>query len=460
MRADAVSRAVLEQLRELHCLEPEQTVCCALSGGADSVCLLRCLLELRPVLGITITAVHVNHHLRGAESERDRAFCQQLCAGLGVRLAVYDVNPAARAAQEHCSEELAARECRYAAFAQVQADWIATAHTASDNLETAVHRLVRGASLHGLTAIPPKNGRFLRPLLRVTRRQVEQYLESLGQTYVTDSTNLTDAYTRNRIRHQVIPALEQLNPSVERTVSYTLRSLRREDDFLHQQAQAAYAKCHTGKNTLSGLEMLHEALQFRCIAMLLEEAGISCEAPLLERLAALARQGGRWNLSGAVYAVGKSGTLTIETVQLSEPLPVAIPLQMGENWLFSGFVLYARLETVSPAENVANIHKKFANACLDYDKIKGEIFLRPRQSGDRMQLSGRGFTSALKKLIQANLPPERRRTAHVLADADGVIFVEGVGCAARVCPDGETRRLLVLEILGKWCKLDAAVPSQ
>ena len=272
MRADAISRAVLEQLRELHCLEPEQTVCCALSGGADSVCLLRCLLELRPVLGITITAVHVNHHLRGAESERDRAFCQQLCAGLGVRLAVYDVNPAARAAQEHCSEELAARECRYAAFAQVQADWIATAHTASDNLETAVHRLVRGASLHGLTAIPPKNGRFLRPLLRVTRRQVEQYLESLGQTYVTDSTNLTDAYTRNRIRHQVIPALEQLNPSVERTVSYTLRSLRREDDFLHQQAQAAYAKCHTGKNTLSGLETLHEALQFRCIAMLLEEA--------------------------------------------------------------------------------------------------------------------------------------------------------------------------------------------
>ena len=160
--------------------------------------------------------------------------------------------------------------------------------------------------------------------------------------------------------------------------------------------------------------------------MLLEEAGISCEAPLLERLAALARQGGWWNLSGAVYAVGKSGTLTIETVQLPEPLPEAIPLQMGENRLFSGFVLHARLETVSPAENVANIHKKFANACLDYDKIKGEIFLRPRQSGDRMQLSGRGFTSALKKLIQANLPPARRRTAHVLAAADGVIFAEFV----------------------------------
>ena len=284
MRADALPRAVLEQLRELDCVLPGQTVCCALSGGADSVCLLRCLLELRQRLGITVTAVHVNHHLRGAESDRDAQFCRRLCAALGVRLTVLDVNAAARAAVEQCSEELAARMCRYEAFAQVQADWIATAHTASDNLETLVHRMVRGASLHGLTAIPPRNGRFLRPLLRITREQVETYLAALEQTYVTDSTNLTDDYTRNRIRHHIIPAMQALNPAAERTVSYTLRSLRREDDFLTQQAAAAYHCCHTAENTLDGLEQLHPALRFRCIAMLLEECGFSCDAPLLERL--------------------------------------------------------------------------------------------------------------------------------------------------------------------------------
>ena len=168
MRADALPRAVLEQLRELDCVLPGQTVCCALSGGADSVCLLQCLLELRQRLGITVTAVHVNHHLRGAESDRDAQFCRRLCAALGVYLTVLDVNAAARAAAEQCSEELAARMCRYEAFAQVRADWIATAHTASDNLETLVHRMVRGASLHGLTAIPARNCRFVRPRLRIT----------------------------------------------------------------------------------------------------------------------------------------------------------------------------------------------------------------------------------------------------------------------------------------------------
>ena len=180
-----------------------------------------------------------------------------------------------------------AKAAKAGQFAQVQADWIATAHTASDNLETLVHRMVRGASLHGLTAIPPRNGRFLRPLLRITREQVETHLAALEQTYVTDSTNLTDDYTRNRIRHHIIPAMQALNPAAERTVSYTLRSLRREDNFLTQQASAAYRCCHTAENTLDGLEQLHPALRFRCIAMLLEECGFSCDAPLLERLGRL-----------------------------------------------------------------------------------------------------------------------------------------------------------------------------
>lgn len=266
---------------------------------------------------------------------RDAQFCRRLCAALGVRLTVLDVNAAARAAVEQCSEELAARMCRYEAFAQVQADWIATAHTASDNLETLVHRMVRGASLHGLTAIPPRNGRFLRPLLRITREQVETYLAALEQTYVTDSTNLTDDYTRNRIRHHIIPAMQALNPAAERTVSYTLRSLRREDNFLTQQASAAYRCCHTAENTLDGLEQLHPALRFRCIAMLLEECGFSCDAPLLERLERLTRQGGRWNLSGDVYAVGKPGRLTIETCPKRRGILEPVRVQLGENRLDS-----------------------------------------------------------------------------------------------------------------------------
>ncbi|MFR6497044.1 MAG: ATP-binding protein [Ruminococcus sp.] len=157
-----------------------------------------------------------------------------------MRLTVLDVNAAARAAVEQCSEELAARMCRYEAFAQVQADWIATAHTASDNLETLVHRMVRGASLHGLTAIPPRNGRFLRPLLRITREQVETHLAALEQTYVTDSTNLTDDYTRNRIRHHHSGNAGSEPGGRADGFLYPAESAS-EDNFLTQQASAAYA---------------------------------------------------------------------------------------------------------------------------------------------------------------------------------------------------------------------------
>lgn len=445
MKAESLPRQVLAQFRAMECVQPGDTVCCALSGGADSVCLLRCLLELQEELGISVTAVHVDHQLRGTESDRDRQFCGQLCASLGVSLEEYTVDVETRARQEHLSTELAARQCRYEAFSQVQADWIATAHTASDNLETLLHRLIRGSSLHGLTAIPPKNGRILRPLLTTTREQVEAYLAELGQAYVTDSTNLTNLYTRNRIRHRIVPELKQLNPSVERTAAHTITSLCREDDYMTQQATAAYAQCHTSADMLEHLEQIHPALQMRCLAILLEEHGLSYDAALLERLMALTEHGGRWNLSRRVYAAAKPGILWIETTP-PEPLGEKALLKLGENQIFPGFILYASLIEAENHEKVENVHGKFANSCLDYDKIKGNIFLRLRQPGERIRLPGRAFTSSLKKVIQAKVPQGRRKTLHILADDDGIVFAEYIGAADRAVPDENTRRLLVVEI--------------
>lgn len=450
MKGESLPQHVLTQLRQS--VRPGETVCCALSGGADSVCLLRCLLELRQTLSITVTAVHVNHQLRGAESDRDQRFCETLCQKYGVVLHGYTVDVAAYAAREQISIELAARQCRYAAFAQVQADWIATAHTASDNLETLIHRLTRGASLHGLTAIPPVNGRFLRPMLYVTREVVEAYLKQLEQSYMTDSTNLTDAYTRNRIRHQIVPVLRQLNPSVERTVSYTIRSLRREDDYLAQQTEEAYWQCRQGEHTLGGLEQLHPALRFRCLARLLEEHALPYDAPLLERLEQLIQSGGRWNLSGNVYALAKPGMITIETLPERPQEPKPVPLKIGENRLYSGFVFTAKLADGERWRKDRIVHEKFANYCLDYDKIKGNLFLCPRPYGARIQLCGRTFTSSLKKCIQASVPRERRSTLHTLMDDEGVVFAEYIGIAQRVRPDAATKRLLVLEVTAEQIK--------
>ena len=191
-------------------LRSGEPVLVALSGGADSVALLHALRAL----GYPVQAFHLNHCLRGAESDRDEAFCRALCVRLGVELTVERVDVAAAAREQGNGVEETARRMRYARLQDAaQGMKIATAHTADDNLETVLFHLVRGTGPKGLAGIPPVRGRIIRPMLRVERMQIEEYLASIGQDYVTDSTNADDAYTRNRIRHTVVPALREIQPS-------------------------------------------------------------------------------------------------------------------------------------------------------------------------------------------------------------------------------------------------------
>ena len=193
-----------ETIHRYAMVQPGDTVTVALSGGADSTALLLGLLALREQLGISLRAVHVNHHLRGAESDRDAAFCAQLCEERQVPFFLGTCDVATYAAQrKHTSCEMAARELRYAQLEALcpPGSKIATAHTASDNTETVLERLTRGTGLAGLCGIPPIRGRIIRPLLYVTRPQILGFLAQQHQSYVTDSTNAQDAFFRNRLRH-------------------------------------------------------------------------------------------------------------------------------------------------------------------------------------------------------------------------------------------------------------------
>ena len=188
----------------------------ALSGGADSTALL---LSLQ-ACGCELAAAHLNHCLRGSESDRDEDFVRALCARLGVPLTVERADVRAHAAAQGCGIEEAARSLRYAflerAADAVGADWIATAHTADDNLETVLFHLTRGTGTRGMAGIPPRRGRIIRPLLGATRTEIEAYLAGKGEPYVTDSSNLTDAHTRNRIRSYPRCANSRRTPPVRR----------------------------------------------------------------------------------------------------------------------------------------------------------------------------------------------------------------------------------------------------
>ena len=217
----------------------------ALSGGADSVALLLLLKSH----GFNVHAAHCNFHLRGAESDRDEVFCSELCERMGVELHKAHFDTQTYAELHHVSIEMAARTLRYRWFEQLRQDigasGVCVAHHRDDSVETIVLNMVRGTGIHGLTGIRPRNGYVLRPLLCVSRAEIEQFLSASGQSYVTDSTNLEDDATRNKVRHHVIPQLRQLNSHAEQNIQrmaermvaveslladYKLRMLRKEGE--------------------------------------------------------------------------------------------------------------------------------------------------------------------------------------------------------------------------------------
>ena len=194
----------------------------ALSGGADSVSLLFVLKHLEHELGIDVEAAHCNFHLRGAESVRDEEFCKQLCERLSVPLHLIHFDTQAYADLHRVSIEMAARDLRYGYFENLRRDIkaqdICVAHHRDDSVETVLLNLVRGTGLRGLRGIQPRNGNIIRPLLSLSREDIMQYLDALGESYVTDSTNLHNDVKRNKIRLDVMPLLRELNPSVSQSI--------------------------------------------------------------------------------------------------------------------------------------------------------------------------------------------------------------------------------------------------
>lgn len=211
----------------------------ALSGGADSVCLLRVLLAL----GYRCEAAHCNFHLRGEESMRDENFVRDLCTKLGVTLNKIDFHTTAYASEKHVSIEMAARELRYEWFEKVREECgaavIAVAHNENDCVETFILNLVRGTGINGLKGIQPKNGYVVRPMLEKRREDILEYLSFLNQEYVTDSTNLQDEYMRNKIRLNILPMLSELNPQASQKIAETSRRLMEVADIYNSEIENA-----------------------------------------------------------------------------------------------------------------------------------------------------------------------------------------------------------------------------
>lgn len=430
-------------------LSPSDSVLVGLSGGADSVALLVCLTEL----GYNVSAMHINHNLRGEESDRDERFCVELCKNLGIHLTVKSVDVKGYCQGNKLGIEEGARELRYRSFATAKTDKICTAHTLSDSVETMLINLIRGTALKGLCGVPNKRGNIVRPLIDCTREEVEAFLSERNIGYVTDSTNNSNDYTRNKIRHLVIPKLDEIskeqNGSLYQNISKTLNSIKLDEEYLSTEAENLLKMAQTDENAFD-YEVIfssHEAVLNRMLVMLLRRYEVEVSAAKLEDLKRACEEGKKINLKKNVYASVKTGKLII-TGEKEKPQVYFKEISFENTDKVSEFFLDRRVKIclIERDSKESNVHNMFTKKDIDYDKIKGKIFLRNRKSGDKIRLAERGLTKSLKKLFNESIPLEERHKVAVLSDNDGVIYVEGFGADERVSADENTKRILEVEI--------------
>lgn len=419
-----------------------QSITCALSGGADSVCLLVCLLECRKAFQLDISAIHVQHHLRGEESLQDENFCKTLCENVQIPLKIISVDVSAYRKQYGGSLETAARECRYRAFSENVSGLVATAHTASDQLETVLFRLARGTGLKGLCGIPARRGNYIRPLLAVTRQEIEQYLNQKNLSFVTDSSNLSDDYSRNFIRHHIIPEMQQVHAQPEQAVFRMTGILAEEENFLETYAEQAFSQCLQPDGTLKNLHLLHPALQKRCLQIFLKQHQLPANYAQILLIQQLLEKGGTAELIPHKLSVHVSQhVLFLE--KLSPPPPDKL-LSLGENYLFPEYSLIAeRIPKNSP--DFEKIHKLFANSALDYDIIKKPAILHARKPGLSFRPSGKTHSVSVKKWLQTQ-PLPFRNVLHYLSDENGLLWVQNLGVAEHVSVTEKTENMLILHV--------------
>ena len=398
--------------RRYEMVRPGDRVICAVSGGADSMALLWAMYLLKEKLGITLEAAHFNHGLRGAESDRDARFVQDFCAGYGITLHLEAgaVHPGKKGL------EAAAREARYT-FLESLPGKIATAHTADDNAETLLMHLVRGTGLKGLGGITPVRGRIIRPMLTVNRTEVLAFLEEYSIPYVSDSSNDTDDFLRNRLRHRVMPLLREENPRFAENLTQMALQLRQDEAVLESlDTQELPA--------VSQLRTMPAARRSRALAAFLKRCGVKEpereHIALAESLVFSQKPSARASFPGGITVCRDYDRLRLQDLADTwQPvrLPVFGQVQIGSYRI-----------TCRPATEFCRTPSRFTVL------PQGEIRVRPRQAGDSIHLTG-GNRSLKKLFIDRKIPADRRDQIPVLCDAGGILAVCGIGADLLRCSD-------------------------
>ena len=441
-----VKEKFLSAISDYAMLDSASSVVVGFSGGADSVCLLHLLKCHEEYLSVKVSAAHLNHGIRGEEAKRDENFCRCFCDENNIPFYIKEIDCVSLACQYGDTVEERGRKERYSFFNSIAIDnsfRIATAHNSNDNAETVIFNLCRGTALKGVSGIPPVRDNIIRPLIYCTREEIEGYCAENSLSFMTDSTNLSDDYTRNNIRHNALPVFESVNSSYLDKINEFSRYASEVSSFLLDLAEKSLSEATIGEGIYDTgyLLSLHDVVCKECIILAFSRiSDMSLTRQKICDIFRLLSDGGRLQIYGNLYCEVIKNKLRFFrfTEQMDSELAVDLNDELNE-YLFNGF----KINVSRYLDYSENVNKKILDNLIDCDKIVGNLCISSRSSGDTFTFHNRKVTKSLKKLFnEINIPIEKRDILPVLYDDEGVVWIYGVGTNSRCRVNGDATNII------------------
>ncbi|MFA9464477.1 MAG: tRNA lysidine(34) synthetase TilS [Velocimicrobium sp.] len=457
-----MERKIIAYVEKHSMLKEKDKVVVGVSGGADSVCLFFVMLKLRKLYDLSLHVLHVNHQMRGSDADEDQRFVEALGKQYTVPVKIVKKDVRLYAREHKLSEEEAGRFIRYEAFQtfceEENATKTAIAHNMNDNAETMLFHLARGSGTRGLCGILPVRGNIIRPLLCVTRDEIEEYLKCIGQTYRTDASNYEDDYSRNQIRHYILPLMGKLNTKSIEHMSETANLLKETQDYMDKNAESAckrIVKYENGQYLLN-IDMLitedliiqKEVIRKTIIAITQNAKDIDNQHIERIRLLCEMPSGKQVDLPNGIKAMREYQHLKlgIPSIEMNE---YEVLLEIPGRYSIPGTDDCLDICVEECFDKVDEIPKNDYTKWFDYDKICQAISLRNRRNGDYFQVNQEGGTKKVKDyFIDKKLPRDKRSSIPLLADGGHIIWIIGDRISERYKITNKTKNILKAKIIG------------
>ncbi|MFH1542315.1 MAG: tRNA lysidine(34) synthetase TilS [bacterium] len=456
-----IKQKVIETIKEYSLLNLGETVLVAVSGGTDSTALINLLAEIKNEFRLKLHIAHLNHLIRKGDAELDVKYVEGLAEKLNIPITVESFDVAGFAKQSSLGLEAAARQIRYAFFAkvakQIKADKIAVGHTADDNVETFLMRLLRGAGIKGLCGIPPQRDQIIRPLIKTWRREIEDYVGSRKLVPRRDFTNYESRFYRNRVRMKLIPQLKLYNLNIKEIILQTILLLTGDNEYLTKMTEEALLNTLSAKDdnevrlNLSKFRACELPIQGHLIRRAIElikgnllDLTFDHVQQILDKLA----ETERWelHLPGGIFVLGNRRELSflkerpaqINNAAFKYQLPIPGEVEIKE----IGKTLRAEIVEKNAVIDQPNL------AFVDYGAIGKTVYVRSRQAGDRFSPLGlKGFKKLQDFFVDEKIPSELRDTIPLVESAGQIVWVGGLRIDERSKITKRTNKVLKLELL-------------